>query len=192
MVTGRSVIIVMSGGYEMVRRAATPKQAVLAQDRGAETATFDRVYRFEDTQYHIRQGLDEEFDQGTVIVSELTDDGEEVATASQERNGTIDDVYIIELERFTPPTIVVVIRTKDEVNSTECLSFHRPDKNWVVSKLEPLAEELNDSYLGNDSFEQQGAFLYRKVDLAQKSVDADPSRTKFFYDFKNQRWVYSD
>jgi len=180
------------GGYEMVRRAATPKQAVLAQDRGRDTATFDRIYRFADAQYHIRQGPGDSLNQGTVIVSELTDAGEEIATASQERNGPIDNVYIIELERAAPPTLVVVVRSDDETNSTECLSFHRPDESWITSKLEPLAEELRDSYLGNDSFEQQGAFLYRKVDLAAKSEGDDPSRTKFFYDFKNQRWVYSD
>ena len=77
MASGRSIVIVMGllgiallGGYELLRRSATPREVANIEDRGEQSGEFDRIYHFLNTRYRVRQGPDEkDAPIGTVIVT---------------------------------------------------------------------------------------------------------------------------
>ena len=56
------------------------------------------------------------------------------------------------------------------------------------STLQPLPPEMQARFRGDVEFVQQGAFLYRKILVADRDELKPPFERKMFYDFQNERW----
>ena len=199
MVSGRLIIVVMFvlgaglfGVQELTRRLATPRSATLAEDRTGPDGSFDRVYRFGEDRYHVKEGAPGEAGADTLFVSRIAPDGTEGPSVVVPRQGPIEEVHILELGKDQPPTLVTVIRTDEERRMAEGIRFRLADGEWSHQALEPIPEELRPRYSGHDRYERQGAFLYRKLDLASLDGESPPHEVKFFYDFENERWVRSE
>lgn len=190
MVRGRTVIIVMFvigagllGGYDLVRRSATPRDAQLVEDRGADTGTFDRVYSFAGDRYRIAAVDGEEGAPPSLLVERL--DG---PSTSVPLPGAIDSAHLLELEKGLAPTVVVAFRGEGNVPAPPVMAFREEDGAWTARPLEPLPEELAKRALGGDVYERQGAFLYRKVRIEAQDSTLPPIVVKLFYDFTNEAW----
>ena len=184
MASGRSIIFVMFlvgavllGGYEFVRRSATPHEVEKIEDRGALIGVFDRVYHFLGDRYRVRQGEGEgDAPIGTVIVSTLAEDDSDATSITSHRIGRIDGAYLLEIEDGAPPKVIVTFRSPDANGAAEGVLYSLVGEDWSGKALEPLAREILDRYLGNDQYEQQGAFLYRTVTLDPRVADGPQCR----------------
>ena len=196
MASGRSIVIVMGllgiallGGYEMLRRSATPHEVAQIDDQGKESGEFDRIYHFLNTRYRVRQGPDEkDAPIGTVIVSTLADDESDRVAISRTRVGWIDNAFLLELDKDAPPKVVVTFRSPEANAAAEGVVYSLEGEEWRSKPLEPLPRELLDRYLGEDRYEQQGAFLYRTITLDPRVTDGPTLEEQLFYDFHNERW----
>lgn len=196
MASGRLIIFVMAilgmvllGGYELVRRSATPRQVEKIEDRGAESGEFDRVYHFLGERYRVREGEGEGDAQiGTVIVSNLAEDGTDSVSLIRTRVGRIDDAFLLELDNDAPPKVIVIFRSDDASAAAEGVHFTLEGDAWQANVLESLPRELLVRYLGNDEYVQEGAFLYRTITLDPLVADGPTLEKRLFYDFQNQRW----
>jgi len=198
MVSGKRIVLALLFlgaalilGYDWVRRSATPEIASLVEDRGAAAGTFERVYRFREDRYLVRQEGGAPGSGARVLLARLDPAGGTSASVSLPIPGPLLEAHFLELERGGPPTVVAIASEAGGEERSSGFALHLGSPGGRAAALHPLPEELGRRYLGHDRYERQGAFLYRTLRLAPLDPKEEPVDTRLFYDFENERWVVS-
>lgn len=199
MISGKKLILAMFlfgialiGGYDLVRRSAAPESAALVEDRGGQSGSFDRVFRFGDESYQVRQEPGDGGARGAVQLSRLAESGGIAATIAHPVEGTVEDAHFLEIERGAPPTVVAIVRRTGEDARAEGIVLRLAAGGGTAAPLPGLPEKIATRYLGHDAYERQGAFLYRRIRVSPDLPGDPPGEGKLFFDFENGRWVVTE
>ena len=195
MNSGQKVIIGMGllgiallGGYELARRAATPRGVDKIEDRSSEAQGFDQILHFGGDRYRVRNGPEGNAPVGQIVVSKLGEGETDAVRVERSRLGEIGGVYLLELVAGGTPWVIATILPPEDQSPTQGLVFRLEGDEWVNSTLQPLPPEMQARFRGDVEFVQQGAFLYRKILVADRDELKPPFERKMFYDFQNERW----